>query len=130
MSAISQVGRCYAQNLKALPAYEETAGAGKLATERGFLMSDDDLLRKDVIMQLASQFSLEKKPFETRYKIDFDRTFADALEDLKPMVDDGLVELHPDRIVVTPRGRLLVRNLCMPFDAYLKKGPTLFSRTV
>ncbi len=130
VSAISNVGRAYAQNEKDLATYENVAGQGRLATSRGFLMSDDDLLRRDVIMSLASSFVVKKKEIEERYKVSFDSYFGDALEALKPMQDDALVELHPDRVEVTPRGRMVVRNLCMPFDAYLKAGPSLFSRTV
>ncbi len=130
MSAISQVGRCYAQNAKGLGEYEAAAGSGRLATERGCLLDDDDLLRREVILQLSSQFVLEKRWFEERFRIDFDRTFADALEALRAMQEDGLVVVEPERIRVSARGRMLARNLCMPFDAYLKKGPRLFSRTV
>ncbi len=130
VSAISSVGRCYAQNTTAPPAYEEAAGAGELATTGGVLLSDDDLLRRELIMELASQFRVEKAPLEARFGIDFDSTFAEALAELEPMQDDGLVELHSDRLQVTPKGRLLVRNLCMPFDAYLDRRPRLFSRTV
>ncbi len=130
VSAISQVGRAYAQNKKALPDYEAVTDVSGLATERGFLMSDDDLLRRDVIMGLASQFSIDKKAVGARYKLDFDTHFADALKALAPMTDDGLVELTPDFVKVTTRGRMVVRNVCMPFDAYLKAGPSLFSRTV
>jgi oxygen-independent coproporphyrinogen III oxidase len=46
------------------------------------------------------------------------------------MIDDGLVEVTPDRIEVTPLGRLLVRNIAMSFDAYLGASATRFSRTV
>ena len=130
VSAISNVGRAYAQNEKDLATYEAIAGRGGLATARGFLMSDDDLLRRDVIMTLASSFVVRKREIEERYRIAFDAYFARALERLAPMQDDGLVELHADRIEVTPRGRMVVRNLCMPFDAYLDSGPKLFSRTV
>jgi oxygen-independent coproporphyrinogen-3 oxidase len=130
VSAISSVGRCYAQNAPGLAAYEAAAGAGQLATVRGVVMSDDDLLRRELIMELASQFRVRKRPLEERFGIDFDRTFAGALAALAPMAADGLVELFADRLEVTPRGRPLLRNLCMPFDAYLEGGRTLFSRTV
>ena len=130
VSAISQVGRLYAQNRKDLKAYEPAALSGRLPTERGFRLSDDDLLRREIILALSSHFELEKKDVETRFKLDFDETFADALDALKALEDDGLVTLEKQRITVTPRGRLFVRNVCMTFDAYLAKGPRLFSRTV
>ena len=44
---------------------------------------------------------------------------------------DGLVELAPDWISVTLKGRLLIRNVCMVFDRYLAtRGPVAHSRTV
>ncbi len=129
VSAISSVGRCYAQNTSGLAAYEATGESG-LATARGVLMSEDDLLRRELIVELATQFRVRKRPFEERFGIDFDRTFAAALAELAPMAEDGLVELHADRLEVTPRGRLLVRNVCMAFDAYLARAPRPFSRTL
>lgn len=130
VSAISQVGRVYAQNRKDLKAYEPATESGRPPTERGFRLSDDDLLRREVIMDLSSHFELDKRAVETRFGLSFDETFAASLEALKPMEDDGLVTLEKDRITVTPRGRLFVRNACMTFDAYLAKGPRVFSRTV
>lgn len=130
VSAISQVGRVYAQNKKDLKEYEPAAASGRIPSERGFLMSDDDLLRREVIMTLSSHFVLDKREIERVFKIGFDETFADALVALAPMQDDGLVELGRDRITVTPRGRMMVRNLCMAFDGYLAKRANTFSRTV
>ena len=36
------------------------------------------------------------------------------------IVDPCLVELRDDWIIVTPRGRLLVRVVCAVFDRYLR----------
>lgn len=130
VSAISQVGRVYAQNKKDLKVYEPAAASGVLPSERGFLLSDDDLLRRDVIMTLSSHFELDKAEIEQRFKIAFDDVFADALAALVPMQDDGLVELGARKITVTPRGRMMVRNLCMAFDGWLAKRANTFSRTV
>jgi oxygen-independent coproporphyrinogen-3 oxidase len=76
-------------------------------------------------------FRLDKPAIEARYGIDFDSLFADELERLEPMAADGLVEMGPQRIEVTPRGRLLVRNIAMTFDGYLRAGNAArYSRTV
>ena len=60
--------------------------------------------------------------------------FADALARLQPLADDGLVRIGSDRIVVTPRGRLLLRNIAMCFDRYLEQPATVatprFSRAI
>lgn len=130
-SAISQVGRVYAQNHKEVQGYESALQEGRLATVRGCRLSDDDLIRRDAIMELMCHFQVDKVEFGRKHGIRFDTYFADALEALVPMENDRLIELQPNRLVVTSSGRLLIRNLCMPFDAYLKDKPGVkFSRTV
>ncbi|NGE24243.1 oxygen-independent coproporphyrinogen III oxidase, partial [Klebsiella pneumoniae] len=57
---------------------------------------------------------------EKQYNLDFKTHFAEDLQLLQPMADDGLVEIRDDALVVTPRGRLLIRNICMCFDTYLR----------
>jgi oxygen-independent coproporphyrinogen-3 oxidase len=132
VTSIGQVGRCYVQNHKELRAYQEAVKAHGLAAFRGVLLTDDDLMRRDIITKLMCHFVLYKNEIESAYGVSFDETFSDALSDLKPMEDDGLVALHADRIEVTPLGRLMVRNIAMPFDAYLRKPgeSKRFSRTV
>ncbi len=131
VSAIGQVGRTYAQNQKNIHDYERAIQSGGLATQRGIRLSDDDVLRREVIMRFLCDFSLDAKVIESQFGIKFDTYFADALEALKPMEADGLLRWKDGKIHVTPTGRLLIRNICMPFDAHLKTKPgQKFSRTV
>ncbi len=132
VTSIGQVGPSYSQNHKDLKSYQKAVDGGGLAVFRGVRLTEDDILRRDIITRLMCHFVLYKKEIEDQYGIPFDRTFADALEDLKPMQEDGLLSLYGDRIEVHPLGRLLVRNIAMPFDAYLRKGDGAkrFSRTV
>ncbi len=131
VSAIGQVGRVYSQNRKNIHEYETAIESGGLATQRGIRLSDDDVLRREVIMRLLCDFALDPDAIGKKFKMDFRTYFADALRDLEPMEKDGLLRRENGKMVVTPSGRLLIRNLCMPFDAYLKKKPgQKFSRTV
>lgn len=131
VTSISQVGKCYAQNIKELKPYEEKVLKDGIPTARGIMLTDDDVMRRDIILRLMCHFVLYKHEIEEKYKIRFDETFADALLDLKPMENDGLLKVHNDRIEVLPLGRLLVRNIAMPFDEYLRRGvQARFSRTV
>jgi oxygen-independent coproporphyrinogen-3 oxidase len=132
VTSIGQVGPSYEQNAKDLKGYQQAVDAGGLAVFRGVRLTADDILRRDIITRLMCHFVLYKAEIEEQYALKFDEVFADALEDLKPMEADGLLSLHRDRIEVHPLGRLLVRNIAMPFDAYLKKGDGAkrFSRTV
>lgn len=131
VSSIGEVGGGYAQNLKTVGEYGAAIEKGRLASCRGLVMSDEDALRRDVIVRLMCHFGLDKGEVERRYGIgSFDLRFASELERLRPMADDGLVEITPERIEVTPLGRLLVRNIAMSFDAYLGTSMARYSRTV
>lgn len=134
VSAIGELGGAFVQNTKKLTRYEEAVMAGVPPVERGFERSRDDVIRRDVIQSLMCTFHLDVRAIERAHGIDFADYFADALREL----DDGpaahgFVQITPDAIEVTREGRLFVRNVCMAFDAYLKRheGETQrFSRTV
>lgn len=134
VSSISDVGGAYAQNFTRLPHYYRAVEGGELPTHRGVHMSEDDLIRRDVIMEIMCNFVLQKPRIEQRYGIDFDAYFASQDESLASLESDGLIRREPDRIEVTELGQLLVRNVAMVFDAYLRppseSGTPLYSRTV
>ena len=120
VSAIGKVGPTYAQNVKTLEDHYGLLDQGRLPVLRGIQLTPDDILRRAVIQALACHFSLSKESIEIAYLIDFDRYFAPELKMLDALAADGLVELEGDWIHVTPRGRLLVRAVCMVFDRYLR----------
>jgi oxygen-independent coproporphyrinogen-3 oxidase len=120
MSAIGRVGPTYYQNLKALDEYYGALDAGRAPVWRGVELTPDDLVRRAVIQALTCHFRVSIESLEVSYLIDFQRHFAAELAALKPLADDGRVELGSDWITVTPRGRLLVRAVCMVFDRYLR----------
>jgi len=130
VSAISNVGRTYAQNNKNSREYETVIRSGQLATVRGLRMTDEDLLRRDVIMRLMCDFSLDMRSIGSRWGIDFRRHFAQSLELLRPLESDGLIRIDEALVEVTPAGRLLIRNICMAFDEHLSETSAQFSRTV
>ena len=131
VSAISQIGRAYSQNRKNIHEYKAAIQTGGLAVQRGIRLTDDDLLRREIIMRLLCDFALDPAEIEKKFGIHFASRFADALQALAPMETDGLIHRESGKIIVTPTGRLLIRNICMPFDAYLRKKPgQKFSRTV
>lgn len=110
----------YAQNVKGLPDYYNRIDAGRLGTYRGYRLSADDRLRRHVIMQLMCHFRVDKAEVETRFGVDFDAAFAEALDALAPMEDDGLVTRGETAVEVHDAGRLFVRNVAMAFDASLQ----------
>ncbi len=123
----------YAQNLKEMREYEAAIDADRLPFERGVELNEDDLIRQYVIMELMSNFKLDIKRFEKKFGLDFREYFADALEALKPYEEEGLVIMKDNKIVCSQTGTLLIRNIAMPFDAYMKKhadNKKTFSKTV
>ncbi|MFA5234584.1 MAG: oxygen-independent coproporphyrinogen III oxidase [Sulfurimonas sp.] len=123
----------YAQNFKEMRDYEEAIDAGKLPFERGIALNEDDIIRQYVIMELMSNFKLDIKRFENLFNVEFKTYFADAIEALKPFVEDELLSMDDNFIECSQTGTLLIRNIAMPFDAYMKKhaaSSKTFSKTV
>jgi oxygen-independent coproporphyrinogen III oxidase len=121
ISAIGRVGPTYYQNAKRLDDYYAALDAGRLPVARGIQLTPDDLVRRAVIQALICQFCLSIESIELSYLIDFSQYFAEELKTLRSLERDGLVELDPEWIRVTPKGRLLVRSICMVFDRYLRE---------
>jgi oxygen-independent coproporphyrinogen III oxidase len=133
MSSISHFGGMYAQNAKSLQQYYESLDQGELPTRVGYRMTADDAIRKHVIMRLMCDLEVDRRDVQERFGIVFGEYFAEAIAGVQPFVDDGLLEVTPDRLTVVGAGRLVLRNIAMCFDAYLDRMNTtrpIFSRTV
>jgi len=118
-SSISQVGPTYAQNDYDTESYEVKIGQGRFSTIKGMTLSQDDLIRRAAINQLICHFYLDGDAFAKQHKINFTDYFAKELNLLKQHQSDGLVHIQGNNLEVTPAGRLLIRSICMIFDAYL-----------
>ncbi len=132
VSAISMVGDAYAQNQKELKKYYAQVNDLRHALWKGVVLDDDDLLRREVIKQLICNFKLDKTTIESEFSVNFNRYFKEDLELLQTFINDGLIEVDNKEIRVTLRGRLLIRNICMCFDKYLraKARQQQFSRVI
>jgi len=130
-TSISMLYDAYGQNFKKLKDYYGRLEEDKLPVERGVLLNEDDIIRRDVIMRLMSHFQLYKGEIEEKYGINFDEYFKNELEQLKQQEEDGLLKLYKDRIDITPAGRLLIRNIAVNFDIYTqKKKQKRFSQAI
>ena len=122
VSAIGRMGPTYYQNHKRLDDYYAALDDGRLPLARGIELGADDLVRRAVIQALACHFRVSIESIELAYLIDFPSHFAAELKDLRRLQDEGLVDINNEWISVTPRGRLLVRVICMVFDRYLREA--------
>ncbi|SFX23890.1 oxygen-independent coproporphyrinogen III oxidase [Marinospirillum alkaliphilum] len=131
-SSISQVGPTYAQNHHDTEGYEQCISKGEFATLRGMRLTDDDLIRRAAINQLICHFELDGASFGATHNIDFDQYFAKELKQLQQHQQDGLLHIKGNQLLVTPAGRLLIRSICMVFDAYLDQASLgrAFSRII
>lgn len=135
MSAISMLNDVYVQHEKRIQNFYQAIDAGGLAIERGVELQRDDQIRRAVIMELMCQFQLSKGAIEEKYHLsfsgNFDDYFAAEIPVLQQLEADGLLQLSPNHIEITPVGRLLVRNIAAVFDNHLKaESNTGFSRSV
>ena len=132
VSAISMIGDCYAQNQKELKHYYQQVDETGNALWRGIALTRDDCIRRDVIKSLICNFRLDFSAVEKQWDLDFADYFAEDLNLLAPLAKDGLVAVDAHGIQVTAKGRLLIRNICMCFDAYLRQKARLqqFSRVI
>jgi oxygen-independent coproporphyrinogen-3 oxidase len=123
----------YVQNLKTLPEYEAAIDSGHLPVFKGYSLNDDDILRQYVIMELMSNFSLDIKRVEERFNINFKEYFDDALNALNEFEEAELLTITAEKIEANATGAMLIRNIAMPFDAYLNNIPEdkrRFSKTI
>ncbi|MHC5225101.1 oxygen-independent coproporphyrinogen III oxidase [Ignatzschineria sp. LJL83] len=130
ISSISQIGDIYAQNAKIMPQYEEMIDNGKLPIMRGVKLTQDDLIRRHVITEIMCNLKLDLDQVSKDLGIDAREYFKNDLPELNAMQDDGLIIIENDKYFVQDSGRLLIRNIGMVFDAYLRKNDNRFSRVI
>ncbi|WP_313479326.1 oxygen-independent coproporphyrinogen III oxidase [Atlantibacter hermannii] len=132
VSAISMIGDSYAQNFKELKQYYQYVDERGDALWRGLALTRDDCIRRDVIKALICNFRLDFSAVEQQWQLNFRDYFAEDLALLAPLAKDGLVDIDDNGIQVTPKGRLLIRNICMCFDVYLRQKARMqqFSRVI
>jgi oxygen-independent coproporphyrinogen-3 oxidase len=133
LTSIGEGKDYYVQNFKDMKDYEAAIDKGVLPVQRGIKLTEDDVLRNFVVMELMSNFSLNIARVEKEFGINFKEYFADGLEQLQEFVDADLITISDKEIKANATGAMLIRNISMAFDAYMKKGADnkkRFSKTI
>ena len=132
LTSIGETDGAYIQNYKDLKNYEKAVDEGKIPIFRGIILSEEDKIRKYIIMEMMANFSFDIKRFENKFNISFFDKFKNEIEELKEFVDEGLVEITSEKIKVNKTGSLLIRNIVLPFDEYFKKmqNQKVFSKSI
>jgi oxygen-independent coproporphyrinogen-3 oxidase len=124
VSAIGKVGHSYSQSVRTVKAYYEYLDADQLPIEKGFALTDDDVLRRQVIMALMCSGPVDFAAINETHGIDFNSYFAHELSQLQQYEDAELIKVDAHSIQVTPKGRMFVRAVAMVFDKYLGQPTT------
>ncbi len=122
MTSISEFEHYFLQNERKLKSYEQQITESGLAGCRGIALSRDDQVRKWTILRLICHFYLDFTEFESKFGISFSDYFHEELHRLEELENDGLLKIDSTCIKVVDHGQILVRNICMVFDAYLGKS--------
>ncbi len=131
MSAISQIPEAYWQNEKELPQYFGALDAGKMPLARGYVLTAEDRIRREIIMRVMCDLSLDYAAMSASLGVNFADHFAAELAALAPFAADGLVNFNSTGLEVTDAGRLFIRNIAMTFDNTLAtSGERKHSKTI
>ncbi len=130
-TSIGMLQDSYFQNYKTLREYNVAVDEGKLPVFRGFLLKEDDFVRREVIMDIMCNLGVSFQKIDDMFGIVFEDYFARELEELRELEEDGLIRVRDRKIEILPVGRMLIRNVAMVFDAYLRTKKELrFSKTI
>ena len=130
-TSIGMLYDSYFQNYKTLKEYNDAVDSGHLPVYRGILLSEEDMIRREVIMDIMCNLGVSFRKIQEEFGIEFREYFSEELEDLRELAKDDLIEIDDDAIRILPAGRLLIRNVAMVFDTYLRSKKDLkFSRTI
>lgn len=131
VSAISHPARAFAQNARETIRYQTAISAGRLAIDRGLRVNRDDEIRADAISRIMCQSALDLSQLSSHWNIDAPEYFSSEWRELRKLESDELITLHGNRLVVSPKGRLLLRVIAMVFDQYRQSSARpAFSRVL
>jgi len=128
-SSIGSFDRFYVQSIKSLPDYYKAIDNGKFPILRGIKMTDDDLLRRDVIIKIICNGYLDFREIEEKFNIDFKKYFHKELGLMDGFIQDGLMALNWHNIQILPVGRVFVQHIAKTFDKYLQEENKTYIRT-
>lgn len=127
-SAIGHLPQGYVQNEVRTLVYSDLVSSGRLATIRGYALTEDDRLRADIIEQIMCQYSVDLGAICARHG-----ALPEMLRSsprLKTLISDGVVRLEGNRVTVAEDSRFLIRSVAAAFDAHLDSSKQLHSRAV
>jgi oxygen-independent coproporphyrinogen-3 oxidase len=128
-SAIGRLPQGYVQNEVAIGAYSDAIATGRFATAKGYCLTEDDVLRGEIIERIMCDFGVDIGAVCARHGAGADAVLKSAPR-LEQLVSDGVVEIEGNSLKVPDKSRFLVRSVAAAFDAHLDRSQRLHSRAV
>jgi oxygen-independent coproporphyrinogen-3 oxidase len=132
-SAISQLSSAYSQNIKNAAQYIKAIEANNLAIFRGYSVTKEQKVIRDVINNLMCNYYVNFKDIADKNEISINKLYEIidfSYENFDEFVRDGILEISNDKINVYENGRLFTRNIAMKFDPLVKKNIGTYSKTI
>lgn len=133
VTGISQLTSAYTQNSKDINQYIERIESGSFAVSKGYELSRDEQITREVIETLMCNYSLDWRELAGRLSLSVDEIkVATAYDEtrLREFASDGLVEYDTDHIRMTLEGTLFVRNIAASLDKLMLYSNKSFSKPV
>lgn len=137
VSAISDISSCLYQNQPNLKDYQSSLESGMLPIVKELSRTIEDEIRAFCIERLMCDDKLEVKTvlreFPNHAEL-VEKILSNAFEGIAEYETDNLVNCSDSGVEVTRLGRLFLRHLAAPFDAYLssrmKENKAVFSKSL
>lgn len=133
VSAIGDFPAAYLHNNMVTKDYIAMIENEGLAVTKGHLMSEEDRLRRRIIIRLMGNFHILPEKIEREFGISFEEHFAPEIVQLEEFVNQGVLRREEDGWYATLAGTFVIRNIAMLFDRYLEADRATakrYSRTI
>lgn len=133
VTAISQLNSVYAQNTKSIDEYIKVAGKGEIPTLKGYKLDDNQIIIRDVITELMCNEQVVWNEVGRRFGKtggEIRNTVIYDIEKLNGFESDGIINISDEKIEVTEKGLILIRNVAASFDPLLISTTKTFSKSV
>ncbi len=132
-SSIGQMQEAYSQNTKNTKKYIEEIESGNFAIERGYIVSENEQIIRDVINEIMCNAYLDFNNISERYNVDANKVkeiVEFSKSKLTEFEEDDLLTFKDENIYISEKGRLIVRNIAMAFDPALATSEGVYSKTI
>lgn len=128
-SAIGRTPDGFAQNAVPTRDYLARIAEGRLATVKGYLLTEDDRFRADLIERVMCDMAVDLPEVSRLHGRDPNSAIVDHAR-IDSLVADGAVMILDDRLSVSSGAEFLVRSVASAFDAHLARSTAVHSRAV